>query len=292
MDLGLFCLQTPSTTWQDLAEVCNIRRHTHHNGYNMFSWIDTHCHLDAAEFAADRSAVLLRAREAGVSTLVVPAVTAGNFAEVAALAAADARIWPAFGMHPIYIADHLDSHLDILRQTLRQHRPVAVGEIGLDYFVPGLDYARQEWLFLEQLKLAREYDLPVLLHIRRSQDQVLKCLRKVRVKGGIAHAFNGSLQQADAFIKLGFCLGFGGAMTFPRALRIRALATQLPAEALVLETDAPDIPPEFAHRQRNEPAYLPRIAETMATLRGWSLQLLATTTTDNARKILSHNQPE
>ena len=249
--------------------------------------IDTHCHLDAAEFAADRDQIVAQSLAAGVSTLVVPAVTAPGFA----LTRQMAQLYPccriALGMHPIYIQSHLPQHLPLLRQELLQGGVVAVGEIGLDGFVPGLDMAAQEALFVAQLQLAAEFDLPVLLHIRKAQDLILKHLRRIRVKGGIAHAFNGSRQQADEFIKLGFKLGFGGAMTFDRALRIRELAASLPLQALVLETDAPDIAPAWAYKQRNSPLALPRIAAVMAELRQMSLADLAAATSFNAREVLA-----
>lgn len=235
----------------------------------MRGLVDTHCHLDAAEFDLDRDAVVAAAQQAGVLAMVLPAIERANFDAVMAIAARHACCFPALGIHPMYVnrADHDD--LEALRQKLDADRPVAVGEIGLDYFVEGFDAARQEFFFVEQLKLAREFDLPVLLHVRRAQDAILKQLRRIRVKGGIAHAFNGSRQQADAFIKLGFKLGFGGAMTYPRALRIRELAATLPLESIVLETDAPDMPPEWlANGARNSPENLPRIAQVLADLRG------------------------
>lgn len=248
--------------------------------------IDTHCHLDAAEFAVDRDQVVAQSLAAGVSTLVVPAVTAPGFALTRQMAQSYPSCRIALGMHPIYINSHLPQHLPILRQQLALGGVVAVGEIGLDGFVPGLDMAAQEALFVAQLQLAAEFDLPVLLHIRKAQDLILKHLRRIRVKGGIAHAFNGSRQQADEFIKLGFKLGFGGAMTFDRALRIRELASTLPLEALVLETDAPDIAPAWAYKQRNSPVALLRIAEVLAELRQMPLSQLAAATSANAREVL------
>jgi TatD DNase family protein len=174
----------------------------------------------------------------------------------------------------------------VLRDWLAREKPVAVGEIGLDLHVTGLDPARQEFFFGEQLKLAHEFDLPVILHVRRAVDQILKHLRRQRVRGGIAHAFNGSQQQADEFIRLGFRLGFGGAMTFSGSTRIRQLAATLPAESIVLETDAPDIPPAWLGRGRNSPAELPRIAAVLAELRKISPDDLAALTTANARSVL------
>uniref|UniRef100_A0A4W5LAC3 TatD DNase domain containing 3 n=1 Tax=Hucho hucho TaxID=62062 RepID=A0A4W5LAC3_9TELE len=192
----------------------------------------------------------------------------------------------AFGLHPLFLAQHVPEHLALLAHYLATQRPVAVGECGLDFFVPGLDQAQQEELLLAQLKLARHFDLPVILHIRRSQDRVLKCLRQVRVRGGIAHAFNGSEQQAQAFIDLGFCLGFGGAMTYPGSQRIRRLAANLPLSAIVLETDAPDMVPVWAPDVANVPLNLLRFAEELAVLRQLPLAEVAQATTLNARRVL------
>lgn len=248
--------------------------------------IDTHCHLDAGEFDPDRDAVYDRACAAGVVCQVVPAVTFANFAEVAATCRRYPGCLPAWGMHPMYIHVHHDKHLAALRRQIEAWRPVAIGEIGLDLFVPNLDFASQERFYVEQLKIARDYALPVLLHCRRANDHILKHLRRLGVKGGIAHAFSGSRQQAEEFLKLGFKLGFGGAFTWPRATRLRALAVELPLEAIVLETDSPDIPPEWVGRGRNEPAELARIAQALAELRGVSPEEVARQTSANARAVL------
>lgn len=262
-------------------------------------WIDTHCHLDAPEFDADRDAVAERARAAGVQRLVLPAVEVANFDAVRQLAHRGGHAY-ALGIHPLYVDRAHDDDLVRLAEALHAQRDdpalVAVGEIGLDHFVPGLDRARQERFYQAQLRLARDAGLPVLLHCRRSADGLLKGLRRIEVSGGIAHAFNGSEQQADAFIERGFALGFGGAMTFDRALQIRRLAATVAGEAVVLETDAPDIAPHWLYRtaveraagarSRNEPAELPRIAQVLAGLRGLTLPELAALTTANAERVL------
>lgn len=248
--------------------------------------IDTHCHLDAAEFDADRDAVYAAAMAAGVGRIVVPGVTVNrNFRPKSTIAEYPACV-EAYGIHPLYVDQSSLEDLPRLRGWLQQAPPVAVGEIGLDFYVAGLDTERQTHFFVEQLKLAREFDLPVLLHVRRAVDPVLKQLRRIGVRGGIAHAFNGSRQQADEFIKLGFVLGFGGAMTFDGSTRIRELAKTLPLESIVLETDAPDIPPAWLNRGRNSPAELPRIADTLAELRGLSRNEVVAATAANARRIL------
>jgi len=251
--------------------------------------IDTHCHLDAAEFDADRDAVVARSREAGVGRIVIPAVEQANFNAVLQACARYPECVPALGMHPMYIGVHRPEHLHVLRVAIEQHQPAAVGEIGLDFFVPDLDPVAQEFYFVEQLKIAKEFDLPVLLHSRKANDQILKQLRRYKLKGGIAHAFNGSPQQADEFIKLNFKLGFGGAMTYPRALNLRRLATELPLEAIVLETDAPDMPPVFAHKQRNSPEYLAQIATVLAELRGLPLEQVIAATGNNALQVMGEH---
>jgi TatD DNase family protein len=269
----------------------------------MNSWIDTHCHLDAAEFHADAPAVRARARQAGVGRLVIPGVAVSNFQAVRELAHQNGDAY-ALGIHPLYVAQSVDADLAALdaELTLRLDDPrlVAVGEIGLDFFVPELQLSplreKQEMFYRAQLLLARRHGLPVILHVRRSADRLLKHLRELAPPGGwlgIAHAFNGSAQQAQAFIDLGLKLGFGGAMSFEAARQIRQLATELPLQALVLETDAPDIPPQWLYQSaqaraagaaqgRNEPAELPRIAAELAALRGMDLAGLQAATYANA----------
>ena len=254
-------------------------------------WIDTHCHLDAGEFDGGQGVLSGAAAEAGVSLIVIPAVAAFNFGAVAELAQRYPNCVYALGIHPMCTPQVEDKDLLLLEQAITQAlddpRFVALGEIGLDYFVPELQQGalreKQERFFVAQLKLAQRFELPVLLHVRRSQDIILKYLRRHPVVGGIAHAFNGSEQQAQRFIEFGFKLGFGGAMTFPRALQIRRLAAGLPLEALVLETDAPDISPAWLHPAHNTPQQIPRIGEVLAELRGMSAPAVAQATTANAR---------
>ncbi|WP_373974605.1 TatD family hydrolase [Chitinibacter sp. SCUT-21] len=258
------------------------------NTDSTISFIDSHCHLDASEFDRDRDEVVARSIAAGIHQWVVPAVSAQSFAKTLSMQQLyGAKI--ALGLHPIYEAEHDDSDLGQLQGLLEQGHAIAVGEIGLDFYLPKLNVARQIQFFEAQLKIARDYDLPVIVHIRRSQDHVLKYLRKWRVKGGIAHAFNGSEQQANEFIKLGFCLGFGGAMTYSGSQRIRRLAQNLPLEYIVLETDAPDIPPAWLAgppMQRNEPAELLLIANELAKLRGIDLAKVALQTNENVSRVL------
>lgn len=252
--------------------------------------VDTHCHLDAAEFDTDRDEVYRAAKvgagETAVSIIVIPAVERANFGTVASICREYPGCVPAYGIHPLYVDRARPEDLDALSETLARETAVAVGEIGLDRHVEPRDDSRQEHYFVEQLKIAREFDLPVLLHVRKAIDRILKCLREHMVPGGIAHAFNGSRQQAEAFIKLGFKLGFGGAMTFAGSKRIRELATTLPLDSLVLETDAPDIPPAWKNGGRNTPADLLPIAATLAKLRHLPLAEIAAATTRNAQAVL------
>lgn len=248
--------------------------------------IDTHCHLDAAEFDADREEVAQAARQSNVSVIVVPAVERANFGAVASVCREYPGCVAAFGIHPMVVARACEEDIQALRETIASEQPIAVGEIGLDRFIAERDDAQQLYYFVEQLKIAQTADLPVLLHVRRAIDQVLQQLRRIGVRGGIAHAFNGSRQQAEEFIKLGFKLGFGGAMTFPRAQRIRKLAATLPLDSIVLETDAPDMPPEWKVGARNTPDQLPRIAQALALLRGVPLSVIAEATTANAVTVL------
>jgi len=270
----------------------------------MVRWIDTHCHLDSEEFKPLAHTARALAATNGVVHCVLPAVSADNWAAVRELAHLHGDSY-CLGIHPLFVAHAGEDALVLLEQALQQHRHdpllVAVGEIGLDYFVPELCVSplreRQQYFFEEQLKLAQRHDLPVLLHSRRSVDPVLKGLRDVAGRTGrwrgIAHAFNGSLQQAEVFVSLGLKLGFGGAFTYPRALQLRRLAVSLPLQAIVLETDAPDMPPRWlfktaaeraagASQAVNSPAELPRIGAELAALRGISVESLAQATTDNA----------
>jgi TatD DNase family protein len=248
--------------------------------------IDTHLHLDADEFDPDRAELLARAHAGGITGFVVPAVSCTGFARVLALAETTPGVFPALGIHPLAVDHANEADLDTLDTLLAQGRAVAVGEIGLDHYVPGFDATRQKAFFTAQLDLARRHGLPVILHVRRAQDAVLAALRQTRVTGGIVHAFNGSFQQARAFIELGFKLGFGGAMTYEGSRRIRRLAAELPLDAIVLETDAPDMPPVWMDGGRNVPENLLRIASVLAELRSLSLEDITLTTSNNARAVL------
>jgi TatD DNase family protein len=262
-------------------------------------WIDTHCHLDAHEFGGESLAVAQKAGQGGVEMIIIPAVDRYNFDVVAQLAAKAPNGSYALGIHPMCVPNATEDDLAALRAkveaAMSEPRFVAIGEVGLDFFIPELTQPamreKQDHFFREQLRIARDFGLPVLMHVRRSQDQVLKHVRQIRPAGGIAHAFNGSFQQAHTFIDLGFKLGFGGAMTFSRALQIRRLATTLPLDAIVLETDAPDISPVWIHPARNSPEQLPAIGAALADMRGTTAQEIAIATCQNALAALPRLAP-
>jgi len=252
--------------------------------------IDTHCHLDAAEFDVDRDHIALMARQQGIDRIVIPSVERANFDTVIALCNRHQNCAYALGIHPMYVDDAVSQDIEILQNYIENFNPIAIGEIGLDYFVrnPKPEHIeKQVMFFTEQLKIAAHYDLPVLLHVRQAVDDVLKYLRRHPVRGGIAHAFNGSLQQAEQFIALGFKLGFGGAMTYSRALKIRDLAVKIPLEVIVLETDAPDMAPAWiGPGVRNSPLELLKIAQVLADLRQLNVTQVHAVTGCNALHAL------
>ena len=260
-------------------------------------WIDTHCHLDAPEFVDSLPTVIRAAQEKNIKAILLPAVKVSDCAHVKELAHQYSREIPGLvytlGIHPLYTNQAQEGDIEILEkriaESLSDPRFVGVGEIGLDYFVEGLDPYKQEFFFKAQLDLAQKYQLPVILHVRRSQDVILKALRRRNISGGIAHAFNGSFQQAEQFIELGFKLGFGGAATYERALQIRRLLKELSLDSIVTETDSPDIPPAWLKREGvafNEPAFVARIATELAVIRGADTADFAAAAWSNAMKVL------
>lgn len=248
---------------------------------------DSHSHIDVDAFDADRDAVMARARDAGVAGQLVPAITASGWRHLRDVCDAFPReLHPAYGLHPMYLDDHRPEHLDQLREWLDDERCVAVGEIGLDYFVESLDHERQQFFFDAQLRLAREFDLPVIVHARRAVDAVIASIRKVGGLRGIIHSFAGSPEQARQLWQMDFLLGIGGPVTYPRAQRLRGLVATMPLEQLVLETDSPDQPDAGWRGQRNEPARLEAVLATVAELRGQSPEVVATATTANVMQLL------
>ena len=247
--------------------------------------IDSHSHIDTEAFDVDRAAVLARAVGAGVDRQIVPAIAHSGWAKLKDLCAAHTGLYPAYGLHPMFLAEHAHAHLDVLPRIIEQEQPVAIGECGLDLFVDGLDQATQMMYFTRQLELARHYDLPVVVHARRAFDEVAACIRRIGNLRGVIHSFSGSTQQADAFYKLGFMLGIGGPVTYPRASRLRELVANMPAEFLLLETDSPDQPLSGHQGERNEPARLVEVLSVVSELRGESQGETARTTTRNAERL-------
>ncbi len=247
--------------------------------------VDSHSHFDAAEFDADRAAAHARALAAGVDTQIVPAVDAAGWPKLKAVCAQLPGLHPAYGLHPMYLDAHRPEHLQELRDWIERERPVAVGECGLDYFVEELDPARQQHYFDGQLALAAEFDLPVIVHARRAVDAVIAAIRRFPGLRGVVHSFSGSAEQAAQLHRLGFLLGIGGPVTHERAKRLRGVVAIVPLEQLLLETDSPDQPGASQRGQRNEPAYLTEVLDTVATLRGLSHEALAEATTANAERL-------
>ena len=253
--------------------------------------VDTHCHLDDGEFDADRGAVLQRARERGVGAIVVPAIEAAFWPRLRATCRSAPGLHAAYGLHPLCLAAHREPHLAQLREWIERERPVAVGECGLDYFVEGLDRDAQSHWFDAQLRIARDFDLPVIVHARRAVDAVIGAIRRIGGLRGVVHSFAGSPQQAGQLERLGFLLGLGGPVTYPRANRLRRLAASVPLEQLLLETDGPDQPDADHRGQRNEPGFLPGVAAVIAELRDATPDDVAAATTLNARRLFGLTPP-
>ena len=251
----------------------------------MLDLIDSHSHFDVAEFDDDRAHALARARAAGVRRQIVPAIDAAGFARVRELCAREHGLYPAYGLHPMYLAEHRPEHLQELEQWIERERPVAVGECGLDFFVPGLDADAQREYFRRQLELARKFDLPLILHARRAVDEVTAAIRRIGNLRGVVHSFSGSVEQAQHLWKLGFCLGLGGPLTYPRAHRLREIVATMPLEYLLLETDSPDQPLHGHQGQRNEPALLAEVCTCVARLRGVEPEEVAAATTRNCERL-------
>ncbi len=250
------------------------------------SIFDTHCHLDNQEFDSDRNVVLENCRKKGIENILVPAVERAGWDGLLALCERDKSLYPALGLHPVLIEKHRQADLKQLENYLAEYSPIAIGEIGLDFYIDRPDRDRQLEYFSAQLSLAANAQLPVILHIRKAHDQVLSLLRKQTICGGFAHAFNGSQQQAQQYIDLGFKLGFGGTLTYEGSRKIRALAQALPIDAIVLETDAPDMP-NAAHRgERNSPEYIIDCLNVLAELRDEDPDYIAERTCRNAFEVL------
>ena len=249
--------------------------------------VDSHCHLDASEFDDDRAAVVARARRAGVLRQIVPAVDAAGWPKLRDICAGETGLFPAYGLHPMYLDAHRPGHLLELRGWIERERPCAIGECGLDFFVEGLDADAQHRYFIGQLELAREYDLPVVVHARRAVDAVIAAIRQVGSLRGVVHSFPGSAEQARQLWQLGFLVGLGGPVTYERANRLRKLAATIPLECLLLETDAPDQPDAGIRGQRNEPARLATILQAIASLRDEDAAMIAAATASNAERLFS-----
>ena len=253
----------------------------------MATLIDSHCHLDADAFDADRDAVIARAQAAGVQDQVVPATHAEGWPKLRDVCASAPGLHPAYGLHPTFLQHHRPEHLQDLAGWIERERPVAVGECGLDYYIDGLDREAQQAFFDGQLELARKHDLPVIVHARRAVEAVIISIRRVGGLRGVVHSFAGSPEQARQLWDLGFLVGLGGPVTYERARRLRRLAADMPLDYLLLETDAPDQPDANNRGGRNEPALLVRVLDMIAELRGQDRAEIAAVTTANARRLFN-----
>lgn len=249
--------------------------------------IDSHCHLDFTEFDVDREAVIKRCQALGINDIVIPGVKADSWSNLLSLCNSHSGLWPALGMHPVFMAYHQPKHIDLLEQMAKQHDIVAIGEIGLDFYIENPNKTGQIDLFEQQLALAKQLALPVILHVRKAHDQVISLLNRYALPGGIVHAFSGSQQQAQQYLSLGFLLGVGGVITKPNAQRLRDLFAELPLKSLVLETDAPDMPLYGHYGERNSPDSIASINNLLAKLRQTGSEVIASTTSDNVRRLLS-----
>lgn len=243
--------------------------------------IDSHCHLDFPEFDGDRDELIKECKLKGIEKFIVPGVSQATWPRLQNVANTHPECYPAYGLHPYFLDEHQSSDIEALKKVIQTQQPIAIGEIGLDYYLKSLDKQKQQDLFNAQLELAKDFDLPVILHVRKAHDDVIRALCKYNVKGGMAHAFNGSLQQAKQYIDLGFKLGFGGALTFDNATHLRKLARDLPLEAIVLETDSPDMRPADFQSSRNTPLTILAVLETLSCLRSESIDQISRQTTFN-----------
>ena len=248
---------------------------------------DTHCHLDVSDFDLDRDEILARCRAQGISKIIIPAIQSKTWSKVLDLCKSEKGLYPALGLHPVFINQHQADDLNKLEQLLETTSPVAIGEIGLDFYIKELDQQQQIDLFEAQLHIAKNHNLPVILHVRKAHDHVLQLLKKIKVKGGFSHAFNGSLQQAEQYIDLGFKLGFGGTLTYENSTKIHNLAKTLPLESIVLETDAPDMVVESHRGKRNSPEYIMECLTALAKIRNQDIDVIAKQTSQNANDVIN-----
>jgi TatD DNase family protein len=247
--------------------------------------IDAHSHFDDASFEPDREQALQRAHDAGVMQQIIPAIKAQWWPRIRQLCEQTGGLYPSYGLHPMYLSDHLDEHLDLLQVWAEKEHPVAIGECGLDFYIDDPQPQQQRYYFEQQLRIATEQGLPVIIHARRSLEEVINTLRRYPGLQGMLHSFSGSEQQAQRLIGMGFYLSFGGPITYQRAKRLHRLVKSLPLEAILLETDSPDQPASLHQGQRNEPAYLAEVLDTVARLRQQPREQIAEQTAANTRRL-------
>lgn len=249
--------------------------------------IDSHCHIDFIDFDSDRELVLQRAQDSGIEHIIVPSISASNWQRVKLTCQKHPQMHPCYGLHPYFLDEHKAEHLNELRKWLLNENPVALGECGLDFYLKHLDKSKQLEIFDAQLNIAHEYQLPIIIHSRKATEQVIQAIKKYSGLRGMIHSYSGSLEQAKQLIDLGFYISFGGAITYEKATRIRSIAQQIPLNALLIETDAPDQPDKQHHGERNEPIYILNILETLSELKDLSVEKISDSTSNNAISLFN-----
>jgi len=255
--------------------------------------IDSHCHIDFNDFDLDREQVLARASQLGIKKIIVPGVMQKTWDKISRYCKQYPQLYPCFGLHPYYIEQHSENDLSLLKQQIQQNTTVAVGECGLDFYLKDLDKTKQQFYFESQLDIAREFSLPVVIHARKSTEEIIKTLKRRPGLNGMIHSYSGSYEQAVQLIDLGFYLSFGGPVTYEKSSRLRKLVQSLPLESILVETDAPDQPvakasvynARAANSRRNEPAYITDVVDTIAQLHNKNREEIAAITTENANRL-------
>ena len=258
----------------------------------MFELVDSHCHLDDDRFDADRDQIVARAKAQNVSRIVIPATTANRWGKVKLVSQSSGALFPAYGLHPMFMSQHQAQNLTELDAWLDREKPVAVGECGLDFFVSRADEKQQIEIFNAQLQIARNHHLPLIIHVRKAMDQVISLLRKQASLTGVIHSFGGSLQQAQQLIDLGFKLGISATVGFERASKLRSVVAAVPDYALLIESDAPDQPGAKHRGQRNEPAFIVEQLITIAALRNLPTDQMAQILLSNTNDLFGFEQSE
>lgn len=247
--------------------------------------IDSHCHLDFKIFNADREQVIERANQAGVSKIIIPGVLQKTWSDIKICCETYPHLYPCYGLHPYFIDQHKETDLEQLRYWIETNHPIAIGECGLDFYLKDLNRDKQTFYFEQQLEIALEFKLPVVIHARKSTEAVINAIKKRPGLTGMIHSYSGSYEQAIKLIELNFYLSFGGSITYEKSTRLRKVVKSLPLENLLVETDSPDQPVSNASSLRNEPAFISEVIKGIAELHNTTEQAVAEITSKNTKKL-------